>query len=76
MPFEKVIFNKKGRWHWLDMVCYISKDELNNEEWFVGDMYYPPDVDYDPAMHDHDIKFWLSKPDELVRYETCCVKRT
>lgn len=71
MPHKKVIFNKKGRWDWLDRGCDIGQDELNHEEWFVGDMFYPPDVDYDTAIHDHQITTWLSKPDELVRYEAC-----
>ncbi len=27
MPHGKVIFNKKGRWDWLDRGCDISEDE-------------------------------------------------
>lgn len=69
MPHEKVIFNKKGRWDWLDRACDISEEELNQEEWFIADMYYPPDVNYDPLMHEHQIQGFLSNPDELVRYD-------
>ena len=29
MPHGKVIFNKKGRWDWLDRACDVSKEELN-----------------------------------------------
>ena len=72
MPFGKVMFNKKGHFHWIDSESDISLfigDDLNKEEWFVGDMYYPPDFEYDTSMHDHQITAWLSKPDELVRYK-------
>ncbi|EIY8279528.1 hypothetical protein MNZ66_004671 [Salmonella enterica] len=69
MPHGKVIFNKKGRWDWLDRGCDIGEDELNRGEWFVGDMFYPPDYEYDTSMHDHQITAWLSKPDELVPFK-------
>ncbi|EHD0299413.1 hypothetical protein JYY74_004260 [Salmonella enterica subsp. enterica serovar Enteritidis] len=69
MPHGKVIFNKKGRWDWLDRGCDIGEDELNQGEWFVGDMFYPPDYEYDTSMHDHQITAWLSKPDELVPFK-------
>ena len=69
MPNGRVIFNKRGRWDWLDSGCDIDEDELKQEEWFVGDMYYPPDFEYDTSMHDNQITEWLSKPEELVRYE-------
>lgn len=68
MPFGKVVFNKNGRWDWLDNGCDITDDELNKEEWFVGDMYYPSEYEYDPSMHDHQITTWLSEPEKLVRY--------
>ncbi|WP_213380913.1 hypothetical protein [Enterobacter cloacae] len=55
MPHGKVIFNKKGRWDWLDRACDVSKEELNQEEWFIADMYYPPDENYDPSMHEQQI---------------------
>lgn len=29
MPHGTVIFNKKGRWDWLDRRCDISEEELN-----------------------------------------------
>ncbi|EGM3905241.1 hypothetical protein JFZ76_004581 [Salmonella enterica] len=63
------IFNKKGRWDWLDRACNVSKEELNQDEWFIADMYYPPDENYDPSMHEQQIQGFLSKPDELVRYD-------
>lgn len=69
MPHGKVIFNKKGRWDWLDRACNVTKEELNQEEWFIADMYYPPDENYDPSMHEQQIQGFLSKPDELVRYD-------
>ncbi|HFW3787198.1 TPA: hypothetical protein ACIBKE_004424, partial [Salmonella enterica subsp. enterica serovar 4,5,12:b:-] len=69
MPHGKVIFNKKGRWDWLDRACNVSKEELNQDEWFIADMYYPPDENYDPSMHEQQIQGFLSKPDELVRYD-------
>ncbi|EBC0720259.1 TPA: hypothetical protein SHX40_004492 [Escherichia coli] len=69
MPHGKVIFNKKGRWDWLDRTCDVSKEELDQEEWFIADMYYPPDENYDPSMHEQQIQGFLSKPDELVRYD-------
>lgn len=69
MPHGKVIFNKKGRWDWLDRGCDISEEELNQEEWFIAEMYYPPDFNYDPSMHVQQIRSFLLKPDELVQYK-------
>lgn len=36
MPNGRVIFNKRGRWDWLDSGCDIDEDELKQEEWFVA----------------------------------------
>lgn len=66
MPNGRVTFNKKGRWDWSDSGCDIDKDELEQEEWFVGDVYYPSDSGYDTPMYDHQITERLSKPEELV----------
>ncbi|MEQ2024517.1 hypothetical protein ABLB84_01760 [Xenorhabdus szentirmaii] len=70
MAFGKVIFNKKGRFHWFDNEYDISLligDDLS-QEWFIADIFYPDFSDYDTSMHDYQIKELLSKPDELVRF--------
>ena len=62
-------YKYKGGWDWLDRTCDVSKEKLDQEEWFIADMYYPPDENYDPSMHEQQIQGFLSKPDELVRYD-------
>ena len=71
MPFGNVIFNKKGKYYWVD-----NEREINlmlrgekEKEWFIAEMYYPPEFEYDTSMHDKEIAHLLSKPEDLKRYE-------
>ena len=70
MPNGRVIFfNKRGRWDWLDSGCDIDEDELKQEEGLLAICIIRQTLEYDTSMHDHQITEWLSKPEELVRYE-------
>lgn len=39
------------------------------QEWFIAEMYYPPEFEYDTSIHDKEIEYLLSKPEDLKRYE-------
>ncbi|MDS0912053.1 hypothetical protein [Escherichia coli] len=71
MPFGNVIFNKKGKFFWVDNEREISlmlRGE-KEQEWFIAEIYYPPEFEYDTSMHDKEIEYLLSKPEDLKRYE-------
>ncbi|HDS6762420.1 TPA: hypothetical protein QHW57_004922 [Escherichia coli] len=71
MPQGNVIFNKKGKFFWFDdenKIPALIRSE-KEQEWFIAELYYPPEFDYDTSMHDKQIQYFLSKPEELKRYE-------
>lgn len=69
MAFGKIIFNKKGRWHWcsseFDIVLELKERDLEME-WFTAEIFYPDFPDYDTGMHKVEVKELLSKPDKLI----------
>lgn len=71
MPQGNVIFNKKGKFFWFEdenRIQGLIRSE-KEQEWYIAELYYPPEFDYDTAMHDKQIQYLLSKPEELKRYE-------
>ncbi len=72
MPFARVIFNKQGKYHWYDddddLIVSLKTNDLN-KEWFVADLFFPENPDYNAAIHKQEISGLLSNPDELVRFD-------
>lgn len=72
MPFAKVIFNNKKRFHWYEgddiLVSSLSKRDLN-QKWFIADLFYPEFPDYDVRIHKQEISLLLSEPNELVEFK-------
>ena len=71
MIFAKAIFNKKGKWHWVDNdrdVALSLSSKAMNDEWFVADLFVPEYPDYDTNIHKHEIDEMLRNPDKLVAY--------
>ncbi|HFM3170717.1 TPA: hypothetical protein ACG60V_004879 [Escherichia coli] len=65
MPQGNVIFNKKGKFFWFDdenRIPGLIRSE-KEQEWYIAEF------DYDTAMHDKQIQYLLSTPEELKRYE-------
>ena len=72
MPFTKAIFNNKKRFYWYNnddsLVLFLRKRDLS-QKWFIADLFYPENPDYDTKIHKQEISALLSAPDDLVEFK-------